>query len=138
MAIKCHRKRGDVGTSSLNIESARGVSGGGRKLLVLVLKQKSLPRQGSNARPLLPASPQPENHMFDPSKNFSLEMMRSRQNRGAWNKGSGGVGGEPLTSSAWERRDLGHSSPPKMPLGFKGSREAGHPQRPVSGKQVHW
>lgn len=47
----------------------------------------------------------------------------------------GGGGGEPLTSSAWERRDLGHSSPPKMSLGFKGSREAGHPQRPVSGKQ---
>lgn len=30
--------------------------------------------------------------MFDPSKNFSLEMMLSLQNRGAWNKGRGGGG----------------------------------------------
>lgn len=67
--------------------------------------------------------------MFSTSKNFSLQMVLAE---GPRTKERQVVGGEPFPAFNWEGLRYRPQQPLKMSRGFKESRQAAHPQRPVS------
>lgn len=120
IVIKGRGERGDVGTFSCNIRKGPGWVWRGLETAVPGFKTEIRPRQGSD-RSVPPPRRSPAR---EPYVHYFQEFL--------FGTGAKEVGGGALDRIHLGTPRFGPRQPPKMSLGSKGSRVAGHPQRPVS------